>query len=155
MIAARLLSALLAQPRVKRLLSSDHFSVDGTLIEAWASMKRFKPKDGTGPAIRRRRRGPQRRGRLRGERRSNETHVSTTDPDARLYRKGPGMEARLAYLGHALMENRSVCWSMACVTRASGHAERVGRTGHDRGPRRPARARSPSAPTVATTRPTS
>jgi len=125
-IATRFLSAVLAQPRVKRLLSSEHFGVDGTLIEAWASMKSFKPKDGSGPP------GdpPSSGGRnaeadFKGERRSNETHASTTDPDARLYRKGPGMEAKLAFLGHALMENRSGLLVDACLTRVSGHAERI------------------------------
>ena len=109
-IAAKLLEAVLSQPQVKRLLSSEHFSVDGTLIQAWASMKSFKPKqppnnDG-GPS------GGRGDGRnapadFRGQKRSNDTHQSTTDPDARLYRKGPGMEARLCFIGHGLMENRS------------------------------------------------
>ena len=109
-IAAKFLSAVLAQPRVKRLLSTEHFSVDGTLIEAWASMKSFRPKDGADEP-------PSKGGRnaeanFRGERRSNETHASTTDPDARLYLKGAGKEATLCFLGHALMENRSgVFWS--------------------------------------------
>ena len=87
-------------PEVKGLLSSEHFSVDGTLIEAWASMKSFRPKDGSGepPA-------PGRNGArdFHSKKRSNQTHASTTDPDARLYRKGPGQPARLAYLGHVLM----------------------------------------------------
>ena len=105
-IAAKFLAAVIAQPRVKALLSSDHFSVDGTLVEAWASIKSFKRKDGAGDEP------PPSAGRnvevdFKGEKRSNETHASTTDPDARLYRKGPGMEAKLAFLGHALMENRS------------------------------------------------
>jgi transposase len=122
-IAAKFLAAVLAQPKVKKLLSTDHFSVDGTLIEAWASMKSFKPKDGAGDP-------PADGGRnaetdFRGERRSNETHASTTDPDARLYRKGSGKEARLCFLGHALMENRSGLVVGACLTRADGHAERV------------------------------
>lgn len=125
-IAARFLSAVLAQPRVKRLLSSEHFSVDGTLIEAWASMKSFKPRDGSGPPDA----PPSSGGRnaeahFRGEKRSNETHASTTDPDAKLYRKGPGMEAKLAFLGHALMENRSGLLVDACLTRVSGHSERI------------------------------
>ncbi len=120
-IAAKFLSAVLAQPRVKRLLSSDHFSVDGTLIEAWASMKSFKPKDGSDdppPG------GRNAEANFRGERRSNETHASTTDPDARLYRKGNGKEAKLCFMGHALMENRSGLVVGACLTRADGHAER-------------------------------
>jgi transposase len=93
-IARRLMAAVLNQEPVKALLSDDHFSVDGTLIEAWASMKSFRPKDGGGapPA-------PGRNGErdFHGEKRSNETHASTTDPDARLYRKGPGQPAKLAY----------------------------------------------------------
>jgi transposase len=122
-IAAKFLAAVLAQPKVKKLLSTDHFSVDGTLIEAWASMKSFKPKDGAGDP-------PMDGGRnteadFRGEKRSNETHASTTDPDARLYRKGAGKEAKLCFLGHALMENRSGLVVGACLTRADGHAERV------------------------------
>ncbi len=122
-IAAKFLAAVLAQPRVKKLMSSDHFSVDGTLIEAWASMKSFKPKDGSGnePPP-----GGGRNGEVdfKGEKRSNETHASTTDPDARLYRKGAGMEAKLAFLGHALMENRSGLIVNACLTPADGHGER-------------------------------
>jgi transposase len=122
-IAAKFLAAVLAQPRVKRLMSSDHFSVDGTLIEAWASMKSFKPKDGSGNDP------PPGSGRnaevdFKGEKRSNETHASTTDPEARLYRKGAGMEAKLAFLGHALMENRAGLIVNACLTPADGHGER-------------------------------
>jgi transposase len=122
-IAAKFLAAVLTQPRVKRLLSSDHFSVDGTLIEAWASMKSFKAKDGQGGP-------PSAGGRnapadFHGEKRSNATHVSTTDPDARLYRKGPGKEARLCFIGHGLMENRSGLLVDACLTQADGHAERT------------------------------
>jgi len=127
-IAAKLLEAVLSQPQVKRLLSSEHFSVDGTLIQAWASMKSFKPKqppnnDG-GPS------GGRGDGRnapadFRGQKRSNDTHQSTTDPDARLYRKGPGMEARLCFIGHGLMENRSGLIVDARLTGVSGHAERL------------------------------
>jgi transposase len=121
-IAAKVLGAVLAQARVKRLLSTEHFSVDGTLIEAWASMKSFKPRDHDKP--------PSVPGRnaeadFRGETRSNATHASTTDPDARLYRKGAGKEAKLCFMGHALMENRSGLLVGACLTRADGHAERV------------------------------
>jgi transposase len=123
-IAAKFLAAVLAQPRVKRLLSSDHFSVDGTLIEAWASMKSFKPRDGSDddpPA------GGGRNGEanFHGKKRSNETHASTTDPDARLYRKGAGKEAKLCFIGHGLMENRSGLLVDACLTPADGHAERM------------------------------
>ena len=122
-IAAKFLAAVLAQPRVKRLMSSDHFSVDGTLIEAWASMKSFRPKDGSGDEP------PPGSGRnaevdFKGEKRSNETHASATDPEAKLYRKGAGMEAKLAFLGHALMENRAGLIVNACLTPADGHAER-------------------------------
>jgi len=123
-IAAKFLTAVLAQPRVKRLLSSEHFSVDGTLIEAWASMKSFKPKkppDGGGTAGG----GRNAPADFKGEKRSNETHRSTTDPDARLYRKGPGMEAKLCFIGHALMENRSGLIVDTRLTRVSGHAERL------------------------------
>jgi hypothetical protein len=93
------------QPKVKRLLSSDHFSVDGTLIEAWASIKSFRRKDGSDD-------DPQGPGRnaerdFHKEKRSNETHASTTDPEARLYKKGDGQPARLCYIGHVLMENRN------------------------------------------------
>src|SRR6476661_6074817 len=123
--AAKFLNAVLAQPGVKRLLSSEHFSVDGTLIEAWASMKSFRPKgegDTDDPAS-----GGGRNLEVdfKGEKRSNETHESTTDPEARLYRKGAGMEAKLCFIGHALMENRSGLVIDAELTRASGHAERL------------------------------
>jgi hypothetical protein len=115
---------VLAQPRVKRLLSTEHFSVDGTLIEAFASMKSFKPRDGSDepPAG-----GGGRNAEVdfHGRKRSNETHGSTTDPDARLYKKGPGQEAKLCFIGHALMENRSALLVDACLTPANGHAERV------------------------------
>ena len=122
-VAGRFLAHLLDRPEVRRLLSSEHFSVDGTLIQAWASHKSFRPKDGDDDE-------PPAGGRngsrdFRGERRSNATHVSTTDPDARLYRKGPGMEARLGFLGHLLMENRNGLVVDAELTRASGHAERL------------------------------
>ena len=127
-VAARFLSTLLAQPKVQRLLSSEHFSVDGTLIQAWASMKSIKPieeRHGSGDD-----QPPPAGGRnidtdFRGEARSNATHASTSDPEAKLYRKGPGMEARLAFLGHALMENRCGLIVDACLTTANGHAERL------------------------------
>ncbi len=127
-VAARFLAVLMARPRVKRLLSSDHFSVDGTMIQAWSSMKSVKPIErgdgpGDGPP-------PPSGGRnaeadFRGTTRTNATHASITDPEAKLYRKGPGMEARLAFLGHALMENRCGLVVDACLTQASGHAERL------------------------------
>ncbi len=121
-IAAKFLRAVLAQPKVKRLVSSDHFSVDGTLIEAWASLKSFRRKDGgdndpDGPG-RNAERG------FHKEKRSNETHQSTTDPEARLYKKGGGQPAKLCYMGHALMENRHGLAVDGLVTQATGFAER-------------------------------
>jgi len=120
-IAAQFLAAVLAQDKVKGLLSSEHFSVDGTLLEAWASLKGFRPRDGSG--------GPPDPGRngerdFHGERRRNDTHGSITDPEARLFRKGPGKEARLCFMGHALMENRNGLIVGAVTTTATGHAER-------------------------------
>jgi transposase len=120
-IARGFLRAILVDPTVKRLLSTEHFSVDGTLIEAWASMKSFRPKDGgDGPPA------PGRNGErdFRGERRSNATHASTTDPDARLYRKARGQAAKLCHMGHLLMENRSGLVVDAETTHATGTAER-------------------------------
>src|SRR3954463_1819410 len=103
-IAHGFLRAILADPQVKRLLSSEHVSVDGTLIEAWASMKSFRPKHGSGEPP-----GPGRNAErdFHGEARSNETHASTTDPDARLFRKAAGQSSRLCHMGHVRMENRS------------------------------------------------
>ena len=123
-IAAKFLAAVLAQPKVKKLLSSDHFSVDGTLIEAWASMKSVKPKDGSGepPA---RGGGRNAEADFHGQKRSNVTHASSTDPDARLYRKGKGKETKLCFIGHGLMENCHGLLVDACLTLADGHAERV------------------------------
>src|ERR1700676_2912635 len=122
-IAARFLAAVLDQPRVKKLLSTDHFTVDGTLIEAGASLKSFNPRDEADepPASG----GRNTEADFHGKKRSNETHVSTTDPDARLYRKGPGKEAKLCFIAHGLMENRHGLLFDACLTPADGHAERV------------------------------
>jgi transposase len=120
-IAQEFLAALLAEPKVKRLLSHEHFSVDGTLLKAWASMKSFRAKDGTGNPPDGGRNGEQD---FRGEKRCNETHASTTDPDARLYRKGNGQESRLCYMGHAVMENRNGLAISGEVTHATGTAER-------------------------------
>lgn len=120
-VAHEFLAALLSLPQVRRLLSDEHFSVDGTLIDAWASMESFRPKDGSGspPA-------PGRNGErnFHKEKRSNETHASTTDPDARLYRKADGRESRLCFMGHVLMENRNGLAVAAALTRATGTAER-------------------------------
>jgi transposase len=123
-IAAKFLAAVLAQAKVKKLLSSDHFSVDGTLIEAWASMKSVKLKDGSGepPA---QGGGRNAEADFHGQKRSNDTHASTTDPDARPYRKGKGKETKLCFIGHGLMENRHGLLVDACLTLADGHAERV------------------------------
>jgi transposase len=120
-IAQQFLTALLANPKVKRLLSHEHFSVDSTLLKAWASMKSFRPKDGSGTAPENGRNGEQD---FRGEKRSNDTHESTTDPDARLYRKSSGQESRLCYMGHAVMENRNGLAICGQVTHATGTAER-------------------------------
>jgi transposase len=116
-VAGKFFAAALADPEVKPLLSSEHFAVDGTLIEAWAS----RPKDGSGPPP-----GPGRNGErdFRGEKRSNETHASTTDPDARLARKSNGQAAKLCYAGHVVIENRHGLVVAATTTRATGTAER-------------------------------
>jgi transposase len=121
-VARSFLLAVLTDARVKPLLSGEHFSVDGTMIEAWASMKSFQPKDGGGPPS-----DPGRNGArdFRGQKRSNETHQSVTDPDARLYRKSDGQPARLCYLGHVLMENRNGLIVDAELTLATGWAERA------------------------------
>jgi transposase len=120
-VAREFLSTLLALPKVKQLLSSDHFSVDGTLLKAWASMKSFQPKDGSGDPPTGGRNGERN---FHREKRSNETHESTTDPDAKLYRKGDGQESRLCYMGHVLMENRNGLAVAGDVTQATGTAER-------------------------------
>ena len=120
-VAKTLFAEVLEQARKRDLLSTEHFTVDGTLIEAWASHKSFKPKEGSdqqppddpgNPTVD-----------FHGERRSNATHQSTTDPEARLARKGPGKEAKLSYAGHVLMENRNGIAVNGCVTQAEGRAE--------------------------------
>ena len=117
---------MLGQPAVRALLSDEHFSVDGTLIEAFASMKSFKPKaeGGGGPPPDDAGGGRNAERDFHGERRCNDTHASTTDPDARLYRKGRGKEAKLCHMGHLLMENRNGLIVDALVTPATGTAER-------------------------------
>ncbi len=94
----RFMAKLLGHPKVKPLLSDEHFSVDGTLIEAWASHKSFKPKDAD--------KGDD-GSNFHGQKRKNDTHASTSDPDAKLYRKAAGREARLSYMAHVVMENRN------------------------------------------------
>ena len=125
-VAAAFFDAVGRQARVAGLLSDEHFTVDGTQLEAWASLKSFRPRQGPespppddpgNPTVS-----------FRGERRRNETHQSTTDPQARLYRKGPGREARLTYLGHVLLDNRHGLVANVCVTAATGTAEREAAT---------------------------
>ena len=154
-MSRKVMAAILAHREVAPLLSDDHFSVDGTLVKAWASMKSFQPKatgkpsdddpggppspdspaedhpeltpTETDPMSRPTR--PTRRNRnaevdFKGEKRTNATHGSTTDPDARLYKKSPGTGAMLCFMGHALMENRSGLIVQGDLTQADGHAER-------------------------------
>ena len=120
-VAAKFLEAVLRHPKVKRFLSDDHFSVDGTLVEAWASMKSFRAKDGGDEPP-----SPGRNGErdFHGEKRANDTHESKTDPDAKLFKKGAGKESKLCFMGHALMENRNGLVVQAHLTPASGTAER-------------------------------
>jgi len=120
-IAAAFMDAVLNLPRVKALLSDEHFSVDGTLIRAWASMKSFRRKDGSDEPPTPGRNGERN---FRKDKRSNETHASRTDPEARLARKSDGQEVRLAYTGHLLMENRNGLLVDARLTQATGIAER-------------------------------
>ena len=120
-VAREFLGAVVAQARRQKLLSEDHFTVDGTLLEAWASLKSFRPKDGSdapksgdsNPSID-----------FHGEHRTNDTHQSTTDSEARLAKKGAGKEARLCFAGHLLMENRSGLLVDVKLTTATGTAER-------------------------------
>jgi len=152
-MSRKIMAAILAHREVAPLLSDDHFSVDGTLVKAWASMKSFQAReratsdgddDPGGPpdtsvppafphdqatAEPDQMPRPTRRNRnaevdFRGERRSNATHASTTDPEARLFKKSPGTGAMLCFMGHSLMENRSGLIVQADLTRADGHAER-------------------------------
>jgi transposase len=118
-IAREFFSAVVEMARQKGMLSAEHFTVDGTMIEAWASHKSFRRKDGGGGP------GPGTGRYFEGERRSNETHESTTDPEARLYRKTNHGEAKLAYLGHVVIENRNGLAVAGCVTVADGFAERA------------------------------
>ena len=148
-MSREVMGAILAHREIAPLLSDEHFSVDGTLVKAWASMKSFRPKPDDGPSeddpggpggpkiptetppepttsatdpmIRKSRNAEID---FRGQRRSNATHASSTDPDARLYKKSPAAGAVLCFVGHALMENRSGLIVQAELTRADGHAER-------------------------------
>ena len=121
-IAQLFFNQILAQARDRGLTSDEHFTVDGTLVEAWASLKSFKRKDGAGqeppddpgnPTVN-----------FHGEKRSSDTHHSTTDPDARLYTKGSGQEAKLYFMGHVVMENRNGLAVGARLSQATGRAER-------------------------------
>jgi transposase len=121
-VAREFFARIVAQAQALALMSDEHFTVDGTLIEAWASLKSFKPKDGSNnhppddpgnPTVN-----------FHGERRSNATHKSTTDPEARLARKGAGKEAKLCYSGNALMENRNGLLVDFQIVEANGTAER-------------------------------
>jgi transposase len=150
-MSRKVMAAILAHREVAPLLSDEHFSVDGTLIKAWASMKSFQPKlegsppdDGgpgeppapdtapetqpakteTDPMPRPTRPSRNAEVDFKGETRSNATHISATDPEARLYKKSPGTGAMLCFLGHALMENRSGLIVQGDLTQADGHAER-------------------------------
>ena len=119
-LAAKFLAAVLEQAKRGKLLSKEHFSVDGTLIQAWASLKSFKPRDdeqepSTG-------KNPERD--FKGEKLTNETHSSTTDPEARLYRKGLNQEPRLSFAAHLLTENKNGLVVTSQVTQADGYAER-------------------------------
>jgi transposase len=122
-IADQFFAAVVGQAKLRRYLSSEHFSVDGTLLEAWASHKSFQPKDKPG-------RKPPTAGRnaevsFHGERRSNDTHQSTTDPEARMARKSNATAAKLCYTGHLLMEHRNALIVDAELTEATGYAERA------------------------------
>jgi transposase len=126
-IAAKFFAAVLNLPQVRTLLSGEHFSVDGTLIEAWASMKSFVPKEDGGPPAGKGGGGTSRNAErdFHREKRKNDTHSSTTDPDARLFRKGAGKEAKLCHMGHLMMENRNGLLVDARLTEANGTAERT------------------------------
>lgn len=114
-VADEFFACVVEQARTMRLLSDEHFTVDGTLIEAWASHKSFKPKDGS---------DDDGEGGFRGSKRRNDTHHSKTDPDAKLYRKSNGQEAKLSYLGHVVIDNRHGLAVDATLTESNGRAER-------------------------------
>lgn len=122
-IHTRFFEAVVGQARERGLLSDEHFTVDGTLVEAWAGHKSFKPRKGSQSEP-----PPDDRGNptvdFTGQKRSNATHASTTDPEAKLYRKSFGTESKLCYAGHVLMDNRHGLAADACLTEATGRAER-------------------------------
>jgi hypothetical protein len=121
-VADEFFAAVVRQAKLRRYLSSEHFCVDGTLLKAWASRKSFKPKDGppSEPPV-----GRNDEVQFHGERRSNDTHASTTDPQARLYRKSHNTAATLCFAGHLLMENRNALIVDAELSIADGYAERA------------------------------
>jgi len=119
-LAAKFLQKIIEQAKEARLLSKEHFSVDGTLIEAWASIKSFQPR-GKGPGNRT---GRNDSADFHGKTLKNDTHASTTDPESRLFRKGKGKESKLCYMGHVLMENRNGLVVDTRLTLATGTAER-------------------------------
>ena len=121
-VAQAFFEQVLAQARDRGLTSDEHFSVDGTLIEAWASLKSFRPRDDSDDPGQGGGRNPDRD--FHGERRKNDTHVSTTDPESKLFRKGKGKEARLVFMGHVLSENRNGLVVDARLSQANGRAER-------------------------------
>lgn len=121
-IANDVLAAVTLEARRRHLISEDHFTVDGTLLEAWASLKSVQPRDQEPPAGGGGFKNPDVD--FRGTKRSNETHVSRTDPEARLARKGNGKETRVCFAGHVLMENRNGLILDVLVTQATGTAER-------------------------------
>jgi len=117
-VAQEFFACIVEQARALKLLSDEHFTVDGTLIEAWASHKSFKPKDGSGDD------DANGEGGFRGQKRGNDTHQSTTDSEAKLYRKSSGQESKMAFLGHVMMDNRHGLAVDALLTEANGRAER-------------------------------
>ena len=128
-IADRFFAAVVVQAKLRRYMSSDHFSVDGTLLQAWASNKSFKPNDGDlgddGNGFK----GRNAEVDFKGQKRSNKTHTSTTDPEAMLFRKSNNAAAELSYMGHLLIENRTALIVDAELTQATGFAERDCATG--------------------------
>jgi transposase len=116
-VSRHFFSGVLAEARRRNLLSEDHFTVDGTLLEAWASLKSFRPREGDDPPSTGGGRNPEVD--FRGEKRRNDTHASTTDPEAMLARQGPGTEAELCFAGHVLMENRNGLVVDVTLTQAS------------------------------------
>jgi transposase len=121
-VGRRFFDAVVRQARGAGLMSADHFTVDGTLLEAWASLKSFRPRDSVGSLPKGGEKNPEVD--FHGEKRSNDTHQSTTDPEAMLAKKGHGKEAKLCFMGHVLMENRSGLVVDVALTQATGTAER-------------------------------